>query len=216
MGDLAESRGHLPAIPNEFMAVRAEQTGTPGPAHIQPVLGVENRPVSGNQEQSKVLRGQGAGKAGHTCHFLASRGPRAGRSSQRVTEAALDSLGDSFSHRAAGHPRAETPGSRVGPLTLLLGNSPAWGPAILAQQRPWPCVFEAVSTAGAWLWPRAPGGLGAQSLWFRGQGLCASSGGTGSFRPVSHPVPGQPCLEGGHVTGPAHVRPDSPSALRWD
>lgn len=50
----------------------------------------------------------------------------------------------------------------------------------------------------------------------QGAGSLRLQWGTSSFRSVSRPVPGQPCLEGGHVTGPAHVRPDSPSALRWD
>lgn len=89
------------------------------------------------------------------------------------------------------------PGSRVGPLTLLLGNSLSWRPAVLAQQ-PWPCAFKAAESArqerGCGQERRAgsfPAGL---SLWFGGLGLCASTGGTSGFQ--AHLLP---CAPGSRV-----------------
>lgn len=204
-GDPAESREHLPATPTEFKAVRAEQTGGPvwlEVAFSDPWGQLTSRLSCGwktglppeTRSSSRCSDGRGPEGAGDTGRFLASRGPRAGRSSQRVTEAALDSLGGGFSPGRR-PPRAETPGSRVGPLTLLLGNSLSWRPAVLAQQ-PWPCAFKAAESARqehgcgqerrVGSFPaglRARGsGVRAQSLWFGGRGLCASTGGTGGFQ----------------------------------
>lgn len=71
----------------------------------------------------------------------------------------------------------------------------------------------------------APSRRGSEPV-VQGSGLRASGSGGGvsapplgapaASRPISCPVPGQPCLEGGRMTGPAPIRPDSPSALWWD